>query len=163
MVIPQQSPPNPTNIPASTVLDPSLVDHSAHTPPHSNVTAAIDPTPALAGDRFVGADASVQHGPTRCPQPFQRPLTTVLDDVLDLSDGGTTSRTGIDPDESSFDYNFTNCDDSDFKNVREGDIQRSIHMARASQRERPRVSNATNSIHGSRFFPNACVPGDASP
>ena len=74
MAMSQEGPPNPSNVPA---------DHSAHTPPHSNITAVIDPT--------GGADPLVQCGPSGRPQPFQRPLTTVLEDAPDILDGGATS------------------------------------------------------------------------
>ena len=81
------------------------------------VPAAVDPTPASAIVRFGGVGPSVQRGPSRRPQPFQRPSATVLDYVSDALGGGAISRTGIDPDECAIDYNFSNCDDSDFENI----------------------------------------------
>ena len=73
-------------------LDPSHVDHSTRTAPDSTVNAAIDPTPALAGVRFGGADPSVQRGSNGHPEPFQQTPTTVLEDASGVPDNGACLR-----------------------------------------------------------------------
>ena len=129
----------------------------------NNASAAVDPTPAAAAVRFGDVDPSVQRAPSGRPQPFQRPSTTVLEDSPGTSANNPTPRQGIDPEECTINYDFSNCDDSEFENIREADIQRSIHAARGGQRAHSRTRDVDNNITGSRLFPNARVPVNVNP
>ena len=126
----------------------------------TNNAPAVNPTPALSTVRFNGAGSTaVQQGSTGLPQPFQSQLVTVLDDALANE---TNARGGVDPDYGEFEYHFNDCDDEDFENAREEDIQRSIWNLRARPQVRHEVSDEKNTTQGSCLFPDARVLEDTN-
>ena len=118
-------------------------------------TVGLDPVSATVRFDEVRSTA-VQRGPTGLPQPFQTQPAT----VLEVESDNDNARDEANPEDGAFDYHFTDCDDADFENAREEDIQRSIRNSRARPAARWEESNNDDIAQGSRLFPDARTPDD---